>query len=109
MKTISAQELKEKIDSGDDFEFIDVLDKSSFESKHIPKSKSIPLNELGDRSDQELPDKDNEVIVYCASTECQASPNAAKKLEEMGYTNVVDFDSGLDGWQEAGYEFDSKD
>ena len=109
MKTISAQELKKRIDTGDDLVLVDVLGTESFEAKHIPTSKDIGVNEIGDRAEKELPDKNKEIIVYCASTECQASPQAAKKLEEMGYTNVVDFESGLAGWQDAGYEFDSKD
>jgi len=106
MKTISAEELKKKIDAGEDFEFVDVLSKDSFEAKHLPGSKNIPVDELEEKAETELPDKDKEVIVYCASTECQASPRAAKKLEEMGYTNVVDFEVGLAGWQDAGYKFE---
>ena len=106
MKTISAQELKKKIDAKEDFELIDVLDKSSFDGKHVPHSKSIPVDELEEKSKTELPDKNKEVIVYCASKECQASSHAAKKLEEMGYTNVTDFEDGLAGWQDAGYEFE---
>lgn len=106
MKTISAQELKEKLDSGADVEVINVLSKDSHETKHIPGSKNIPVDELEERAPKELPDKNKEVIVYCASKDCQASPNAAKKLEEMGYANVEDFEDGLAGWQEAGYEFE---
>jgi len=107
MRTITAEELKKKIDAKEDFEFVDVLDKSSFDAKHITHSKSIPVNEIEEKAPKELPDKDKEVVVYCASTECQASPQAAKKLEELGYTNVIDFESGLAGWQDAGYEFES--
>ena len=106
MKTISAQELKKKIDDKEDFELVDVLSKDSFEAKHIPGSKSIPVNELEERAPQELSDKDKETIVYCASKECQASPHTAKKLEELGYTNVADFEDGLAGWQDVGYEFE---
>ena len=106
MKTISAEDLKKKIDSKEDFEFVDVLSKDNYEAKHIPGSKSIPVDEIEERAETELSDKNKEVIVYCASTECQASPRAAKKLEEMGYTNVVDFESGLAGWQDAGYDFE---
>jgi len=106
MKTISAQELKKKIDDKEDFELVDVLGTESFKSKHIPTSKDIDVGEIEDRAEKELPDKNKEIIVYCASKTCQASPNAAKKLEEMGYTNVIDFEDGLAGWQDAGYKFE---
>ena len=106
MKIIKAEELKKKIDSGEDFVLIDVLSKESFEVQHIPKSISIPVGELEERASKELPEKNKEIIVYCASKTCQASPAAAKKLEELGYKNVTDFEDGLAGWKEAGYEFE---
>lgn len=106
MKIITAEELKKKIDANEDFILIDVLGKESFDAKHIPKSINIPSTEIGIRSKNELPDKNKEIVVYCASRECEASPNAAKKLEKLGYKNVVDFEDGLAGWQEAGYEFE---
>ena len=106
MKTITAEELKKKIDSNEDFILVDVLSNESYEGKHLPKAINIPVGELEERAPNELPDKSKEIIVYCGSTQCQASPKAAKKLEELGYTNVADFESGLAGWQEAGYSFE---
>ena len=102
---INAKELKEKIESGHDFILIDVLSKNSFEARHIKNSINIPLEELGEMAPEQLPNKNKEIIVYCASKTCPASPTAARKLEEMGYKNVIDFEDGLTGWQEAGYEF----
>ena len=106
MKTVTVKELKEKIDSGEGFKLVDVLPKKSFDAQHIPKSINISGDELEDKAPKELPDKNEEIVVYCASKTCQASPNAARKLEEMGYTNVIDFDDGLAGWQDAGYKFE---
>jgi len=105
MKTINAEELKKKVDAGEDFVLVDVLGKESYEGKHIPTSINIPVDEIENRAFSELPDKNKEIVVYCASTDCHASPRAAKKLEELGYTNVADFEAGIAGWQEAGYEF----
>jgi len=105
MKTITTKELKEKIDSGEKFKLVNVLSKESFDARHIPKSMSIPGKELEDRAPKELPDKDEEIIVHCSSKTCQASPNAANKLMEMGYTNIIDFEDGMAGWQDAGYKF----
>jgi len=106
MKTITTKELKEKIDSGEGFKLVDVLSKESFDSRHVPNSINIPGSEIDERAPKELPDKDEEIIVYCASSTCQASPNAAKKLEELGYKNVIDFEDGLAGWQDAGFNFE---
>ncbi|MCH8003608.1 MAG: rhodanese-like domain-containing protein, partial [Nanoarchaeota archaeon] len=72
----------------------------------IKTSINIPVDEIENRSSSDLPDKSKEIVVYCASTDCQASPRAGKKLEELGYTNVVDYEAGIAGWQDAGYEFE---
>jgi len=106
MKTITAEELKKKIDAKEDFILIDVLSKESFEGKHVSTSINIPVDEIENRASSELPDKNKEIVVYCASTDCHASPRAGKKLEELGYTNVVDYEAGIAGWQDAGYEFE---
>ncbi|MCH8067387.1 MAG: rhodanese-like domain-containing protein [Nanoarchaeota archaeon] len=105
MKTISAEELKEKIDAEEDFVLVNVLSKESYEARHVPTSINIPVDEVENRAPTELPDKNKEIIVYCASTTCQASPRAAKKLEELGYINVTDYETGVVGWQDAGYPF----
>ena len=106
MKTINAEELKKKLEANEDFVLVNVLSKDSFEAKHVPKSINIPVEELEQKAPSELPDKNKEIIVYCASTECQASPKAAKKLVEMGYTSVTDYEAGVAGWQDAGYQFE---
>jgi len=105
MKTISTKELKEKIDSGEDFKLVNVLSKESFEARHIPKSINLPANELDERAPKELPDKNEEIIVYCSSETCHASVNAGEKLEELGYSNVFHYKDGLAGWQNEGLEF----
>lgn len=109
MKTISAQELKKKMEEHPEVPVINVLPKEYFDKKHITGSKNIQEAELEERIPKELPDKEKEVIVYCASTECQASPRSAKKLEEMGYKNVIDFEAGVQGWEEAGFELEGSE
>ncbi|MBI5803526.1 rhodanese-like domain-containing protein [Candidatus Pacearchaeota archaeon] len=106
MKTISATELKKKINSKSKFIIVDVLPKESFELQHIPTAINIPLGEIGGRAQKELPNKKQEIIVYCSSSTCGASPTAGKMLESMGYKNVAHFKGGLAGWQEKGYKFE---
>lgn len=108
METITADELKEKLDEEEDFVLIDVLSGDSFERLRIPGSVNVPVPEIEDDASKEIPSKESEVVVYCASEACRASPRAAAKLEEMGYENVVDFEDGLAGWEEAGYTFEGE-
>lgn len=102
--TISTQQLKNKLDAEEGTLLVDVLSENSFESLHIPGAINVPyeagfVEKLEDVADIS---KDDEVIVYCASEECQASVNAASALEKAGYTNVIHYAGGLAGWQEAG-------
>ena len=109
MKTITAQQIKQKMDTNQDFVLVNVLSEESFARHHVPGSITIPVDQIEERAAAELPDKNREIIVYCANLGCQASPTAAKKLEAMGYTNVADFEEGLQGWKDAGYAFEGSE
>ena len=87
---------------------INALSQDAYLSKHIPGSINIPT-ENAEMAKEVIPFMDAEIVVYCANTDCDASPNLAQKLEEMGYTNVSDFEEGLAGWRQAGYELTGTD
>lgn len=99
---ISRDELKEKISRGDDFELVEVLAEDQFEQFHLPGAVNIPGDQLREKAPEVIPDKDREIVVYCTSPACQASPRAAKLLADMGYTNVKDYAGGKQHWKEGG-------
>ena len=103
MKTIKADEVQQKIASNEDVILINALGADSFRAKHIPGSINIPAGKVTEIAEQVLPDKDQEIIVYCSAPNCTASPSAAKKLLDLGYTNVSDFEAGLTGWLKEGF------
>ena len=105
IKTISATDLKAKLDKEEKFKLVEVLPHELFSKDHLPHAINIPINEIEERAPKEL-DKEEEIVVYCFDTACQASPNAAKKLMEMGYQKVVDFEAGKEGWKEAGFKLE---
>jgi rhodanese-related sulfurtransferase len=49
-----------------------------------------------------LCDKHQQMVVYCASSACEASEHAARTLVEMGYENVLRYVEGKKDWSEAG-------
>lgn len=109
--TITADALKAKIDSEDDFLLVDTLGDQSYNRAHLPEAVSISAKEDGfaDRVEQAVADKNQEVIVYCASFECQLSPQAAQELVDAGFENVVDFEGGLKDWVQSGYSLEGED
>jgi len=109
-KTITTEELKKKIDEGGNFHLIDALSPNSFESRHIPGAKNVPNGpQYAENFEKTVgAPKDAEIIVYCSSSGCMASVQAANALEEAGYTNVTHYKDGLAGWQNAGYKFEGE-
>lgn len=107
-KKLTQQELKQKIDKKEEFVLIDVLGEMSYQEKHIPGAVNIDVHkdDFLEKAKKQFPDKSQEIVVYCASSTCQASPRAAMLLTQAGYTNVHDYENGLAGWEEADYEFE---
>jgi rhodanese-related sulfurtransferase len=100
-KILTREELKEKMDRNDSFILIEVLDAEEYEKEHIQGAVNIPLKEVGHTVKDQYP-KDKEIVVYCAHFDCKASPNAAQKLVNLGFTNVFDYPGGKADWKQAG-------
>ena len=65
MKTISREDLKEKIDRGDDFVLLEVLSEASYKQAHLPGA--IRLQDRGLIPDL-MQDKTTEVVAYCSNS-----------------------------------------
>lgn len=102
VQKINHEQLQNKINLNSNLKVVNVLPQESFEKKHITNSMNIPLYDIPKEAPKRL-DRNEEVVVYCADQACQASPKAAKKLEEISFTKVYDFEGGVDEWEKAGY------
>jgi len=67
MKTISSDELKAKMDRKDDFVLVEALAKASYDHAHLPGAINIPPDQVADLAPTVLPDKNADIVVYCAS------------------------------------------
>lgn len=105
MQTLTAQQLKQRLDRNEKLLLINVLDEDEFE-RQLPGSRNVPVNRENfvQRVRKAGGSENKEIVVYCASTDCGASPKAAKELDEAGFTHVYDFEGGIKAWREAGYE-----
>ncbi len=100
MKKITTEQLKEKLDKND-IVLIEVLDEEQFKQSHIRSAINIPLKKIGTEAKQRF-DPKQEIVVYCSNTACSASPAAARKLSDLGFERVYDYEGGKQAWQDAG-------
>jgi rhodanese-related sulfurtransferase len=100
MKIVTTEELKAKIDGGQTPYLIDVLVPESFAARHIPTAKNVRKGpDFVERFEKEIAaPKDADIIVYCSSATCTASPLMGQALEAAGYTNVAHYKDGLAGF-----------
>ena len=74
---------------------LDVRTPEEFSERHIPGALNIPNETIGAEEIQELPDKEQLILVYCRSG--NRSKQASEKLVRLGYTNIVEF-GGINDW-----------
>jgi rhodanese-related sulfurtransferase len=67
VKTISRNELKEKIDRGDNFVLVESLAPVAYEHAHLPGAINMPPDQIRQLAAKLLPDKSADIVVYCAS------------------------------------------
>lgn len=105
---ISRDRLAEKLDQtspnnedrSEGFALVNVLGHDQFERERIPGSANIPQGQE-DAFEQHF-DKTKEIIVYCASPQCDASEKAARELASRGFEHVLDYEAGMSDWRDAG-------
>jgi rhodanese-related sulfurtransferase len=103
IKTIEREELKAKLDRGDNFKLVMAMHEWGFNAAHIPGS--VHYNTVEEA--RERLGLDDEIVVYCSDPACVASQFAYRWLTEAGYTNVRRYSGGVSDWAAAGYELES--
>ena len=93
---ISGAEAKALMDSESGYIIIDARTQSEYDEGHIPGAILIPEYEIADCAENELPDKNQLILVYCRSG--RRSKIAAEELVKLGYTNVKEF-GGIIDWE----------
>ena len=93
---ITAEEAKERLDSGDELILLDVRTQEEYDAGHIEGAILLPNETITDTEQPDiLPDLGAEILIYCRSG--NRSAQAANKLVALGYTNVYDF-GGIIDW-----------
>lgn len=92
---ITVDEVKKKLERGDDFVLVDVREPHEHAARNIPQAVLIPLATLPARY-LEL-DKTKEIVVHCKAG--GRSMRACGFLREAGFQNVLNMTGGMDAWR----------
>jgi Rhodanese-like domain len=65
--TISREDLKAKLDRGDDFFLVETLSEKQYRHAHLPSAINLPPDRVRELAPEVLPDKDADIVVYCGS------------------------------------------
>jgi rhodanese-related sulfurtransferase len=101
MNIVKRDELKTRIDRGD-VTVIDARSEQAFAEGHLPSALSLPADKVAERAAEILPDKSRTVVAYCGNISCPKSGQAAEKLRDLGYTNIIEYTDGFEDWSKSG-------
>ena len=95
MEEMTATELKQRLDNGDDIQIIDVREDNEVAIARIPNSKHIPLAQVLNRVDEIDPGR--ETVVHCKMG--GRSARAIEALQRSGFQGkLINLKGGIIGW-----------
>ena len=96
IKNVSMDEIVQIMNENEDYIILDIRTFEEYNEGHIPNAICIPNETIGEDTISKLPNKEQLILIYCRSG--NRSKQAAKKLEKLGYTNLVEF-GGIIDWK----------
>jgi molybdopterin/thiamine biosynthesis adenylyltransferase/rhodanese-related sulfurtransferase len=94
--TLSAHELKRKMDAREPFELIDVREAFEYEIARIDGAKLIPLGEIAERVNELQ--RERPIVIHCHTG--RRSAEAVRLLQQRGFANVYNLEGGIDAWSD---------
>ena len=98
---ITRDELKTKIGRGGAFVLVETMAADRFQESHLPGAINLPPNQVRELAPRLLPDRQREIVTYCASRSCPASLAVARELIALGYSHVRHYVGGKEDWRAA--------
>jgi len=99
---ITTAELREEMDHRDPFTLVESLPEEYYRAGHLPGAINLPPQDVRRLASSVLPDQSAEIVIYCASEDCEAAKEVARVLDSLGYSNLRYYDEGKEEWVQAG-------
>ena len=95
IKYVSMDEIVQIMNENSDYVIFDVRTMQEYNEGHIPNAICIPNETISENIINKLPNKEQLILIYCRSG--NRSKQAAQKLKNLGYTNLIEF-GGIIDW-----------
>ena len=96
IKNVSMDEIVKIMNENQNYIILDVRTFEEYNYGHIPNAICIPNETINEDVINKLPNKEQLILIYCRSG--NRSKQAANKLQELGYTNLIEF-GGIIDWK----------
>ena len=96
IKNVSMDEIVNIMSENQNYIILDVRTFKEYNDGHIPNAICIPNETINEDVINKLPNKEQLILIYCRSG--NRSKQAANKLQELGYTNLIEF-GGIIDWK----------
>jgi rhodanese-related sulfurtransferase len=106
IRECSIADVKNRLERGETFQFIDVREDHEFDQDHAKGARHIGRGVLERDIETLIPNKHAPIVLYCGGG--FRSALAAESLRKMGYENVLSMNGGIRAWREAGYPLDKR-
>ena len=83
------------ISSGVPLVILDARSSKWDDGKRISSAKTLTAEATPEQASKAIPSKQSLVVVYCSNTECGASSRLAQRLSELGYSNILKYEGGI--------------
>jgi len=92
---ITPEEVKRKLDQGEEFTLLDVREPWEFETVHIAGATLVPMGDVPSRAHQEL-NPEEQIVVVCHHG--VSSMNVTAWLRQQGFEKAQSMRGGIDAW-----------
>jgi rhodanese-related sulfurtransferase len=92
---ITPEEVKTKLEQGEEFTLLDVREPWEFETAHMAGAKLLPMGDVPSRAHQEL-DPEDHIVVVCHHG--VRSMNVTAWLRQQGFEKAQSMRGGIDAW-----------
>ena len=98
---VNVEEFDRAIEENENAFLLDVRTQTEWEQDgHLENATLVTHSELEAREGELPSEKDTMILLYCRSG--NRSQDAAQTLVDLGFTNIIELETGINGWKDAG-------